>query len=99
MNLAARLLKQGSVGGHAVRVEDKGRLAQCVGRFGCSPDRGQCARLPNQGDSSITLLRRKPPPEGRGFVRGRKRVGTATKPELRACYVDCDAATSGELFG
>ena len=33
VNIPARLLEQSSVGAHAVRIEDKGRLAQCGGRF------------------------------------------------------------------
>jgi hypothetical protein len=75
-----------------VRVEDKARLAQRGGRFRRSADRCQCARLPKQGDSGVTLLRRKSPPEVRGFVHGRNRVVTATEPDLRACYVDCDVS-------
>src|SRR5690348_11403773 len=92
VNLTARLLDQSPVRAYTVRVEEKGRLAQCGGRFRCSADRGQCARVPKQGNSSVTLLRRNPPPEDRGFVRGRNRVVTATEPALRACYVDCDVS-------
>jgi hypothetical protein len=92
VNIPARLLEQSSVGARAVGIEDQGRLAQCGGRFRRPADSSQGARLPEQGDSSVTLLPRKPKPEVRGFSRSRKRVVTATELDLRACYGDCDVS-------